>query len=301
MKVLDELGLSETIKDVAAEFASATDFGSIVTDVFGQPLSPSYNFTDFCKNIRQDSEFLPLCQLCDREGGRLACHTGKITPYRCHAGLVDFSLPLIHNNIVIALVQVGQKRLADEDAEATLPQTATSSWSKNRKLMHQYDKIERINSERLESTNSLLNKIGDYYLNQKLKDTEDGVPLTRLGAPAPSDSTEKSIPRRIEIYKAMLYVDANIEKKLTVNGISAHVHLSPHYFCRLFAKDMGVTFIDYVNTRKLIHARKLLESTNLSIDQIAHKIAFSQREYFDRLFKKTYDVTPAQWRKKCRA
>jgi len=74
-------------------------------------------------------------------------------------------------------------------------------------------------------------------------------------------------------------------------------HLSPAYFSRLFAKEMGESPSVYLSRKKIQHACDLLENSELSINQISDELNFSSPGYFIKVFKKFEGITPLVYRK----
>lgn len=89
-------------------FSNATGMASITNDLNGPVTAPS-NFTEFCIDLtRGSNEGLRRCVECDLSGGKEAADTGRPAVYFCHAGLVDFSAPIVINGVQIGSIQGGQ-------------------------------------------------------------------------------------------------------------------------------------------------------------------------------------------------
>jgi AraC-like DNA-binding protein len=66
---------------------------------------------------------------------------------------------------------------------------------------------------------------------------------------------------------------------------------------RIFKKYMSCTITQYVNRRKLEHAKELLSNTDMSLSEITSQLNFESTSHFHSLFKKHYGVTPSEHRK----
>ena len=73
-------------------------------------------------------------------------------------------------------------------------------------------------------------------------------------------------------------------------------HLSESYFSRLFSKEMGENFGNYVSRLKIDLSKELLRSSKLSVAQIAKKVGYNDTSHFIRLFKRFEGVTPTVYR-----
>lgn len=91
-----------------------------------------------------------------------------------------------------------------------------------------------------------------------------------------------------------------INFNLKVEELAQTTSYSYSRLSRLFKQHMGVTIVDYLNEKKMIYAKRLLRSTDLSTLQISERIGYSSLSSFNHLFKKAYGVTPSEYRKKAK-
>jgi AraC family transcriptional regulator, transcriptional activator for feuABC-ybbA operon len=103
-----------------------------------------------------------------------------------------------------------------------------------------------------------------------------------------------SIPDPV-IAKSIKYIEANIGAKVTIDDLANEAGLSKRHYHKLFRESYGTTPIEYINRRKMKIARELLEMNKLMIYQIAHELGYESPEYFSRLFKTTYGVSPRKY------
>lgn len=109
-----------------------------------------------------------------------------------------------------------------------------------------------------------------------------------------------ALPKKEEIVKAQKYVLLNLDKKITLRDVSEHLHMNPSYFSRIFKQHTNVNFIDYVNQMKIEEAKKLIDHTNESMEQIAEKLGFESKGYFNKVFKKYYGASPSEYKQGAR-
>lgn len=84
---------------------------------------------------------------------------------------------------------------------------------------------------------------------------------------------------------------------LTLRVLSRHLGYSEFYTTRKFKEISGMSFRDYLRHRKLAFALKEVRDSEKSLLDIAFDYGFSSHEAFTRAFKKTYGVTPSEYRK----
>jgi AraC-like DNA-binding protein len=106
---------------------------------------------------------------------------------------------------------------------------------------------------------------------------------------------------RSELKLAIQYIHSHLNENIALARISKQVFLSSYYFSKLFKKELGINYIDYVNGKKIRHAQLLLQDNSWSIDSIAQSLGFTQISYFSKTFKKVTGVSPRQFQKQCQA
>lgn len=94
------------------------------------------------------------------------------------------------------------------------------------------------------------------------------------------------------------YVIANIDRMITTAQISDNFNMSREYYCKRFKEETGITVNEFITEQKLNEAKRLLESSDLSIVQISVNLGYSSQGYFQNIFKKHTGMTPLQYRKK---
>lgn len=95
---------------------------------------------------------------------------------------------------------------------------------------------------------------------------------------------------------ALTFINLNLSSNLTVKRVAYEIGLSADYLTRLFKKELGVNIITYINEKRISTSIKLLENTNLSIEEIGDLIGLSNTSYFYILFKKKIGISPKQYR-----
>lgn len=95
----------------------------------------------------------------------------------------------------------------------------------------------------------------------------------------------------------MNYIKENYHEKLAMTDCAKQLNLSYDYFQHQFKKITGLSPQQYLITTRLSAAEKLLLSGDLSCTEIAFRCGFSTSAQFASIFKKTYGMSPLQFRK----
>ncbi|MFB5673755.1 helix-turn-helix domain-containing protein [Paenibacillus terreus] len=102
--------------------------------------------------------------------------------------------------------------------------------------------------------------------------------------------------KRTEIAEACKYVALHIGRRICLDEVAAHLHLNASYFSRLFKKEMGMTFIEYVTRMKVERAKELLDHTGHTVGEICEQLGYDNQSYFIKTFKVHTGATPAEYR-----
>jgi len=91
------------------------------------------------------------------------------------------------------------------------------------------------------------------------------------------------------------YIQAHFHGAITLETVAGVVNLSPNYFSNLFKQEFGETFIDYLTKIRLKKAKELLEKNELSLKEISFMVGYKDPNYFSRVFKKHYQISPSHF------
>lgn len=84
---------------------------------------------------------------------------------------------------------------------------------------------------------------------------------------------------------------------VTLDILADHFHLSKPYLSKYIKEKSGMTFQEVVKERRMKKAKTLLKETDYTVEKIAADIGYENVEHFNRTFKKTFGMTPVQFRK----
>lgn len=283
---------SELINKIAQDFAQATGLAVVVVNIHGDEISELFNFTPFCQLMRQHPQHSTRCRMSDRCGGLEASKSDQPCIYRCHAGLTDFSIPLVIAGHLVGFVLCGQVRLSN-DVELVDILNVDDRWQADPELLNEFRNVPEMDYSRVIASADLLKLIVENCLKKQLnfvviKDNPQQSEANKTArGPSPHDSKMK---------KALRDIDAHLSDDLRLEDVASHVYLSPYYFSKLFKKYQGIGFNAWVNRQRMVSARELLCHSDWSIASIARNLGFSQTSYFCKVFRQTYQVTPQAYR-----
>ena len=92
------------------------------------------------------------------------------------------------------------------------------------------------------------------------------------------------------------YINDNYSEDISINTLAELCDYSEYHFMRFFKKHIGLTCIQYINNLRLEKSSILLTSTNNAIMDISLEVGFDNLSYFNKLFKRKYNLTPKEFR-----
>lgn len=98
------------------------------------------------------------------------------------------------------------------------------------------------------------------------------------------------------IKKVCDYINQNIEKEISLEFMADYVNVSSFYLSKLFKEEKGVTFINFLSDKRLEKSRVMLKDTDKSIKEITAETGYNDQNYFSRLFKNKFGVSPTEYR-----
>lgn len=120
-------------------------------------------------------------------------------------------------------------------------------------------------------TNTLLQKISDYYTYPKYNDLTNSI---------------------------ISYLEERIFDNVSLKEIESRVFFTSNYFNKIFKKETNLTVIKYFNKLKLEKAKTLITEQEKTLTEISAFLGFNDYNYFSRLFKKYYKISPIDYKKK---
>ena len=100
-----------------------------------------------------------------------------------------------------------------------------------------------------------------------------------------------------QIVRAINHMICHLHSRITLEDTAARLKISASYLSRLFKKETGMTFGDYMNKLKIEEAAALLLYTEYTDTEISSLLGFSSQSYFIKVFRKYKNTTPKKYKK----
>ena len=99
------------------------------------------------------------------------------------------------------------------------------------------------------------------------------------------------------VKEALKYIKKNYSQAITITDISANLSLDRKYFSKIFKHELQMTPNEYLIHYRLTRACELMETTSLTIAEIAATVGYDNQFSFSRVFKKYKKLSPSDYRK----
>ena len=117
----------------------------------------------------------------------------------------------------------------------------------------------------------------------------DGGQAQFIDRPLPAASTDS-------LGNLAVWAIENLRDELSVDDLAGRAHMSPRTFARRFKAEFGATPASWLARQRIIQAQRMLEQTDLGLEQIAQECGFGSAAVLRQNFARTLGVTPTAYR-----
>ncbi|EMS69655.1 response regulator transcription factor [Ruminiclostridium cellobioparum] len=101
---------------------------------------------------------------------------------------------------------------------------------------------------------------------------------------------------KLILRKAIDYIQEHYSEQVTLNEVAENIYVSTFYISRMFKKELGKSFVDYLNDVRIEKSKELLKDIKYKTYEVAEIVGISDPHYFSKLFKKYSGMTPSEYR-----
>jgi len=196
----------EQFEHIMSSWAKSTGLATVAVGGDGKYISECYNFTDFCiKLTRGSAEGCARCEKCDREGQGV---------YRCHAGLIDFGIPLMVEGKKVGSVIGGQVLPAEPDEEK-FRQVAREIGVNEDQYIEALHKVNVRTEEAIYASAELLGEVLNNFINAEYAKKKNGEIINKLSTGV---GVTNELVERITLKTSELKALQNKQKILALNA-----------------------------------------------------------------------------------
>jgi AraC-like DNA-binding protein len=279
------------MKDMIKEFSELVDtygrlfrcsvcFHDYSGDIFkAADISLLMHMNPFCQLVKKKTYCEKKCVEFDLRNMKHFFSCGKKELVKiCHAGALEFTVPVFSGNRLCGAVFLGPFRPAKngkmtgvikQESEVEISAEAKHVFSalpeiENSKLEDML-KMTRLLAEKLGRTITSVNR--DYILGQGYAD------------------------------KIPYFMSREFKNRISIANLAEFLSLSVSRTSRLVKSHTGKTFPELLSEKRVEHARALLENSFFNMETISRQCGFSEPAYFFRTFKRLQKITPLEYRR----
>ncbi|WP_312894862.1 response regulator [Paenibacillus eucommiae] len=93
------------------------------------------------------------------------------------------------------------------------------------------------------------------------------------------------------------FIEAQYAHEISLESAARHIHVHPVYLSKIFKKDSGVNFIDYLTEVRVAKAKQFLADTRLKVYKVSEMVGYNDPRHFSKIFKSAVGVTPYEYRR----
>lgn len=209
MKIQDFCDMAE-FEDIMKNWATATGLATVAVGEDGEYISDCYNFTDFCIELtRGCPEGKRRCEQCDREGKGV---------YYCHAGLMDFGIPITLEDGTVLGSVIGGQVLPNEPDEDKFRRTAKELGIPEDEYIEALSKVTIKTEEQINASANMLGQVINMFVRASYASFNNEKTIGKLqgGITEASDLIDNvtAVTKRIEGFgnrQKILALNASIE------------------------------------------------------------------------------------------
>lgn len=265
------------LKDMGAllrDFYNLTGIKTCLYDLEGNEICFYPNkLSRFCEILRTNEQMNKKCKDCDKIALEHCKKTHTQYIYTCHAGLQECISPIIHKDQVIGFMMLGQVKRDGGLYGPTIPKNLPGTLAEDLKSV--YDILPVISDEKLKSAFHIIDVCAGYELLKEFV-----------------SSYNTAIDAQIK-----QYILDNISVPISVTELCSKFHLSHSEIYEIFKEYFLCTPADYIKKCRLKCACKMLVTTKLRVNEIAALCGIPDYNYFSKVFKAAYGISPTVYRK----
>lgn len=135
----------------------------------------------------------------------------------------------------------------------------------------------------------------DYIRDMKINDGLAKI-LSLIMAESWQPDIQRKNTKKQDIIQIRSYLDEHFTESISLDTLADMIYINKYYLVKAFKQQFGLTISQYIQQKRITHAKHLLRFTNRSIESVGAECGMEQPHYFSRIFKKVEGISPSQYR-----
>lgn len=94
------------------------------------------------------------------------------------------------------------------------------------------------------------------------------------------------------------FIRNHLDEDLSLVRLAEQVYLNPSYLSRIYKQETGNNLTEFIDSTRLMQAKRLLHSENLRVGEVARRVGYETASSFTRFFKKATGCSPQEYKEK---
>ena len=230
----------------------------------------------FCADLRKNEDFNKKCVECDRQSFERCKKTKALDIYKCHAGLIDATMPIFDGERILGYMMFGQITDNRDKDEFFEQMTALCKRCGAEGLLDEkIKKIKYRNNRQILAAAKILETCAHYVRMKEII---------------------KPSGRQLIDYIDR-FIDEHIAEEISVVRLCDELNIGRTQLYELTRPTVG-GIASYIKRRRLEKAKMLIKSGKMSVTEVSEAVGFIDYNYFLRVFKQEYGISPKKYAKK---
>ena len=230
----------------------------------------------FCRTIKSTEKGRLACLFCDQKLCLECSKTEKPAKHVCHAGLIDVAFPIKYKDSILGYIMFGQiSQKTEDEMLQIIERLARELCLDGERLTEEYQMLIRYDENLIDAAANILKQATRYlWLSEYIDIVYDA-----------------------DAAKIDEYIRKNLSRNIMVDTLCREIGIPKKRLYVISHQNFGMPIGEYIGSVRIGEAKRLLETTDLSIQQVSYAVGIEDYNYFAKFFKLRVGLSPLKYRK----
>ena len=230
---------------------------------------------NFCAYLRSNPDLDRACRSCDMAAMQKCRRTRQGFVYRCHIGLKEYVAPICYDEVVVGFVLIGQVSDGSQEEYRAIQEHLQRYNIDLDHCREIYDRLPHHSAEKLAAACNIMDACSSYIYHKRMLEVR-----------------YLNMAQQVE-----KYIMDNIAWDLSIEHLCEHFNISRAELYQIFHNSFNASVADFIRGKRIAMAEQMIRTTDHQISEIASNVGFYDYNYFSKIFRKSYGVSPRNYRK----
>ena len=244
------------------------------------PYEYRYHVGSICELSKSNRRGMGICAKCKYRTIDLALRKDKMWIGACVWGIYEVVQPIYHEGRLSCMIYIGNLLVNEDLFDNNCKQNSAIINIPYENFLNLKEKLLRIQNH----------DFSPYIRCAKLIKSYIELLSNVMPREKPRDQTNEIVR------SALKYAADNYMEPLTIGFMARSCYVSENYYGKVFKRETGMTFAEYLNQIRIVRAADFLLSSSDNIIDISERCGYENVTYFNRVFKRLTGKTPTAFR-----